>query len=362
MAILYVATSGTDAAGNGTLASPYATPGYAAGASSPGDLIYIKSDTYTLTTTTPNTAGGPVSVGGVDRTTNTRIEGYQTNPGDKGTPPFFNCGSLTGFSFFNASDRSTIFDNLSVDGGTSASVRGFNNSGGNHHFQCLRCKAANCSNGGFYDGIDTSRYRWCEAIGCGGFGFLMSGSRAFDCVAHGTTGTGFISNPAASWTRCISYSNSGSGFDDTSSNYGASESSNCIAYNNGGSGWLIGFNSSCENCIAYGNTSVGFNASSSQNGSTLRNCAGGGNSSNYNSSNLVNVESFIILSTNPFNNGSSGDFSLVSGSVCRAAGYPGIFPNGTSTGYLDIGAVQSAGSGGGGTIIKRRSKLNILGG
>jgi hypothetical protein len=34
------------------------------------------------------------------------------------------------------------------------------------------------------------------------------------------------------------------------------------------------------------------------------------------------------------------------GSAVRALGYPGSFPAGLSLGYLDIGAVQSQGSGG----------------
>jgi hypothetical protein len=48
----------------------------------------------------------------------------------------------------------------------------------------------------------------------------------------------------------------------------------------------------------------------------------------------------------------SGDYLLNSavggGAALKGAGLPGMFPGGTSTGALDIGAVQSASGGGGG--------------
>jgi hypothetical protein len=58
------------------------------------------------------------------------------------------------------------------------------------------------------------------------------------------------------------------------------------------------------------------------------------------------------LTTNPlFGNAASGDFSLSSSSPAKAAGFPGAFPGGTSTGYTDIGAVQRQESGAGGAHI-----------
>jgi hypothetical protein len=61
----------------------------------------------------------------------------------------------------------------------------------------------------------------------------------------------------------------------------------------------------------------------------------------------------VSLSADPFTNAAVGDFSLNStaggGAACKAAGYPGTFPNGTTVGFLDIGAVQNNGGGGGGS-------------
>lgn len=48
--------------------------------------------------------------------------------------------------------------------------------------------------------------------------------------------------------------------------------------------------------------------------------------------------------SNPFTSTGTGDLSLNAtagaGALLRSTGYPGIFPNGTTTDYLDIGAAQ----------------------
>jgi hypothetical protein len=60
----------------------------------------------------------------------------------------------------------------------------------------------------------------------------------------------------------------------------------------------------------------------------------------------------VDLTADPFTNAAGGDFSLNNtaggGALLRATGYPGVFPGGTTTGYLDIGAAQhQLGSGSG---------------
>ena len=55
-----------------------------------------------------------------------------------------------------------------------------------------------------------------------------------------------------------------------------------------------------------------------------------------------------------FTNAASGDFSI--GTALKAAGFPGAFQGATSTGYLDVGAVQrqepAGGSGGSFTFVQ----------
>lgn len=50
-----------------------------------------------------------------------------------------------------------------------------------------------------------------------------------------------------------------------------------------------------------------------------------------------------------FTNAAAGDFSI--GTNLKAAGFPGVFPGGLSTGYLDIGGVQRQESGGSSSSI-----------
>jgi hypothetical protein len=56
----------------------------------------------------------------------------------------------------------------------------------------------------------------------------------------------------------------------------------------------------------------------------------------------------VALTAKPFTNSAGGDFSLNStaggGAACKGVGWPGIFPGGTTTGNIDVGAVQSAGT------------------
>lgn len=70
-------------------------------------------------------------------------------------------------------------------------------------------------------------------------------------------------------------------------------------------------------------------------------------------SNLSAGTGDVTLTADPFTNKAGGDYSLNSvaggGAACRAAGFPGAFPGGTTTGYLDVGAVQHQDAGGGGS-------------
>lgn len=64
----------------------------------------------------------------------------------------------------------------------------------------------------------------------------------------------------------------------------------------------------------------------------------------------------VTLSADPFTNAGSGDFSLNNtaggGAALRAAGFPGAYLGGLTTGYLDIGAVQHQSVAGGGGLSR----------
>jgi hypothetical protein len=118
----------------------------------------------------------------------------------------------------------------------------------------------------------------------------------------------------------------------------------------------IPFSFVSQNNIIYGNGTFGIRAiipaTPSVADSYTRNNAYGSNPSG-NLSGLPSGVGDVTLTANPFTNSGAGDYSLNStaggGALLKGTGYPGLFPNGTTTGHLDIGPVQSA--GGGTTVI-----------
>lgn len=58
----------------------------------------------------------------------------------------------------------------------------------------------------------------------------------------------------------------------------------------------------------------------------------------------------VVLTVDPFVNGATNNFALNStaggGAAVKAVGFPGALPNGGGTGFLDMGALQSAAGGG----------------
>jgi len=106
-----------------------------------------------------------------------------------------------------------------------------------------------------------------------------------------------------------------------------------------------GMNLQLANNIIYGNGGWGVNLVS---GSVIfdnNNNAYGSNTSG-NRNNFSAGTNDVALSANPFTNSGSGDYSLNStaggGAALKGAGFPGVFPGGTTTSNLAIGAVQPA--------------------
>lgn len=100
------------------------------------------------------------------------------------------------------------------------------------------------------------------------------------------------------------------------------------------------------NCIFWGNGQYAVNFSGGQvNGVPaivgLNNAYGGQGTANFN--NVAGSPGDIALTGNPFT--SATNFAINStagaGALLKATGYPGIFPGGTTTGFLDVGPVQT---------------------
>lgn len=105
-----------------------------------------------------------------------------------------------------------------------------------------------------------------------------------------------------------------------------------------------------ENCIVTNNGGWGWYATSRKDVRIL-NCAGYSNTSgDYNSTYITNVTGFISLSGDPFVDRTNNNFALDTtageGNALRQVGYPTTSASGSSTNYLDIGAIQNAAAGG----------------
>jgi hypothetical protein len=348
--------------GTGNLGGGLLTLAKAASLAINDNTIHVKSGTYTVTTA-------------VNPTTRSVWWGYNSTHRDGGTKPLittstnstrlFSLSSTVGFiniSFSNtASTRFTgIASAMGVGGGSvfvidcvfdghTYAVDGGNGSGdaGSQVFSHMflsGVEVKNCTVGGVFNFFET---------------YVTS------CYMHGNTGTAITlrGNGANSFLyvygSIIVSNTKGIASIFGSDNVRVIQST--IA-NNTGDG--INFTAAgtsdlnlftIENSIIYGNGGWGINLNAKPiaiNAAISRNNAFGSNSSG-DRNNLASGYNEVSLSANPFTNSGSGDYSLNTtaggGAACKAAGFPGTFPGGTSVSRLDIGAVQtdpvSAGSG-----------------
>jgi hypothetical protein len=311
----------------------------AAGAltTSNGQSVWVKSGSYSITSATANIPGGCY----VPSSNRYFIGGYQTLRWDFGTAPVLTASGISTATLVNnSSSSSSLTVNLSVDGASLTAINGITS--GNIY----RCKASNCSNVGI-DAVGFSIL--CSATGCSGTApalRLRGGSIACEAYSNATTGAG-IDSYGSTALYCVSFLNSGPGFTSGSS---PSHHVGCVAYGNGGNGFINpnNANGSFVNCIAESNLAAAF--SNGQSGTQIINCAtfnntsGSGLTPGFTSGSLT-AGNIAYLAT-AFVNAAAGNFALNNnnpgGAQLRAAGIPRVFPDGLTTGYLDIGAAQHA--------------------
>ena len=315
-----------------------------------GNRIWIKSGTYTISSATINISGGCFST-----TSSVAIEGYNSTRGDLGTKPILQVGAgVASATVINFTSLYGYVKNISVDGNAQTASKGINlDSGG----ICYACKALNCINGGFQSTVNSAQFILCSATGCATTP-AFNALNCYGCVAFSNTVTGFSTSSAgiSSYRNCISYSNTGATTDGFNTNSNQSQLINCVAYGNGRQGFRMDFGPAVYiNCIAENNTAWGFSHNGNDPGLRLQNCAGYNNTSgnvDIGTGNLTWNFGFITGSASFFTAPGSGDFSLNNtaggGASARAAGILGVFPEGLTTGYLDVGAAQHQDSGGGG--------------
>jgi hypothetical protein len=122
----------------------------------------------------------------------------------------------------------------------------------------------------------------------------------------------------------------------------ARHSSHGISNANTVSTWVL------ENNIIYGNGGWGAINSVTIPIIILNNLAYGANFSG-DLSGFTASATDVALAADPFTDSAKDDYSLNSaaggGAACKSAGYPGLFLGSSTTGYMDIGAVQAAAGG-----------------
>ena len=347
MTTYYVTTSGSDSNNGLTEGTAFATPGYAASvATTSGDIIYIKSGTYTLSTTTVNASGGPMRIpAGVE------IEGYQTTAGDQGSKPVINAGTQAVATIIEldapgSNQKASSVTCVEVDGNSTAgngiwvldSYIGFANN----------CIARNCVNG-YRAQYNRGAIANCSAFNCSSYGFY--GGTLSMCLADSCT-TGFYDKLGAI-DRCIASNNASFGFYFSNLNYQALF---CVAYNNGNSGFAANSDiTHLVSCISASNGRYGYDFpwSDSTADPLLLDCA------DYNNTDGRKRQTFntrdirpINLAADPFTSASTGDFTLNNdaggGAELRQiqlSGLAGV------NGVFDVGAIDAVVTAGGGNVI-----------
>jgi hypothetical protein len=371
-------TTGVGAAGTAGVGGAFATPGMAGSIKVASADVFIKAGTYTCTSQTANVAGGVVSdtTGGATTSVSDWV-GYNTTrilDCTDSTQPTISAGTLGAgtYTMVAGSGNYTRFQNLTVDCASQGTTTAIAYTGA---FQCTAnlCNVKNFTKIGFSTSAGANNLNRCTATGgtsAATAAFDLSGASSAVCTyceAYANAAPGFRFNTMMTFVGCIAsaQTNSSNGWLMNGGTYATFV--NCVAYGNAGSGfdctgnvrWLL-----FTNCIAEANLAWGWNATTVSDGTVLLNCGGYNNTSgNYSTTNIIHTYNFVNNTTGTFfNNPGSGDFSLNSlpnqGSLARAAGFPGLMPRGTSTGYADIGAIQHADPTAA-TIINRQTNLWI---
>ncbi len=347
--------------GTGYLGGALAGPQLALAIAASSNKIFVKSGSYTVSSTTSNASNGRMTMAAT-----TLMQGYDSYRGDRGTPPIFTVSGVSTFTIITgASDAKVI--NVKVDGSNQTSVSGFTLSAASA--ATINCIAVNCTNG-FRDGTHFRAYAdTCTTgftVNSGTYWWLY-------CVADSCT-TGYSTGSNGFLLRCVS-TGCTTGYNDSAAP-GTNRFINCIAYSS--TNGFVFTNSNVDhfllNCIAANSSTRGFDLNGGN--AYLINCAGYSNTTadyRYNASNgpgPFNFD-FITLSADPFTNAAGGDFSL-NDTVGGGASLRGIAMSygafTTSTSYEDIGAAQhleTAGGGGGddvvpGTFPYRRRRFGNL--
>lgn len=346
-ATMYVTPAGAGTKAGNNWANAMALVNFSADMASgaeAGDVYYLAGGTYSLTADITATADGTTTVsikiiGVTAGTTNEPPTVSDWATGDD--RPLLACGAY----------KLTMDNYWQVFGIRLTSSNGDYCARADVNATFWNCAAINSSTGsGFQCGGSYASIHDCEAESTSGiaFDFLFADNRLIGCYAHDSA-TGVLTTGNGS-TCLFSIVESNTTGINVASSY-ATTIQNCTINGNttgvaGTAPWFI----NARNNIISGNTD----------GASCG-TASGGNLFDYNDFYNNGTDRTNVTAGNndidvdpQFTDAANGDFSI--GTNLKAAGFPGAFPGGLSTGYLDIGAVQREEAGGGGWGFRRRPR------
>jgi hypothetical protein len=318
-----------------------------------GNTIWVKAGTYTISTTSVNVTDGPMLIlGGTLGTLHSSLRGYGTVRGDDAARPIFSVavGSIATLNIVEvANPGGANIDNIEIDGTSQTGIRGIHSN--DPAVRVTRCHVRNCTATGI--DITQGQISRCTATGCSITSPAILALHAMECESYNNSVSGFRSLTSGILIRCISSGNTGYGFIINVINVNIDH---CVAYQNTSDGFNLnsdgGRQTHLGNCIAENNGGWGYGTNDVSQGVVLHYCAGNNNTSgNYNATNIRadNIRGFMSFTgaaASVFVDAPNGDFALndnaTRGALLLGVGYPGLMPRGTTTGYADIGVVQTS--------------------
>lgn len=359
MADWYVATTGDDTTGDGSVGTPYATPGKALGAAitaaAAGFRILVKAGTYTTTTNTANVAGGRLdfTLSGTQSAFNQLI-GYTSTVGDGGKFTFALGTTFVGplVNTNNANSYNEI-RNINFVGNATSGNSAINMAGRSN-------RIINIKVSGFVGSVFTSivtvaanaTLSQCEigggTTGANGALLLNGTANVTDVWQHGNAGYGIriASGGNTILDRVASCDNTGANghgfFIDTS---GEVQLRRCASWGHAQSGIKIsGSNASAvlDDCVIGANGAYDVDNNTAANSVIARRCAIKTSTSGQFHTAPTTNESPTTLTGVPFTNYGSGDFSLnnTAGAGAACKGVSATLFN-LTTSYADTGLAQS---------------------
>jgi hypothetical protein len=276
-------TSGT--AGTAVIGGAVASVGKAIVSQGLACVIFQKynASPFLITSASTNISGGCWAP-----TARTHIYGYDTKRHNINTDVNMPTNQASSISTAVIVAAAHVIKNITIDGNSLTSIRGFNS-----NLQAFNCVALNCTNGGFV-AVNTTHTQ-CLAIGCS-TGVAFNACQAINCAAINCSAGGFTTCS----TICCYAIGCSTGFLIALPN-----TISCTAYGCSGDGFIFNTTDTdtIHNCISYGNTGKGFNLNAKL-GTGLYNCAAGGNTGT-DADTMQYMSNIIILTANPFVNPSA---------------------------------------------------------